>query len=140
MNPKNDTTKRGTILTVDDDLAILILIQTILAAAEYRVVAAGSGKDAIRLARQKHLHIDVALLDVHVPKVQPRELAGKILSLRPKLPILFMSGIVDDEVIRIRLLDEYTGFLPKPFNPDGLLRAVQQAMEPSPPTAVAASE
>lgn len=117
----------------------MILIQTILAAAAYRVVAAGSGKDAIHLARQKHLHIDVALLYVHAPGMQPRELAGTIQSLRPKLPILFMSGSIDDEVIRIRLLDDYAGFLPKPFTGPCLLRAVQQAMEAPRPEAVAAS-
>jgi DNA-binding response OmpR family regulator len=115
MNPKNNGKTRGTILTVDDDPSVLILIQAILTAADYRVVAARTGEDAVRLAKQKHLHINAAVLDVHMPGVRPRDLAGEILSLRPKLPILFMSGLVDEEVILIRMLDEYAGFLPKPF-------------------------
>ena len=118
----------GTVLTVDDERAVSVLIHTILTAAGYRVLTAGNGADAIRLAGLKHLHIDVALLDVHMPGIRPPELADELCLLRPDIRILFMSGMVDDEVIRIRMLNAYAGFLPKPFRPDGLLRAVRQAM------------
>lgn len=131
--------KRGTILVIDDDPAVLILIHAIFSGAGYRVVPAVSGDDAIRLARQRHLHIDVALLDVHMPRMRPRELVDEILSVRPKLPFLFMSGLLDDEVVRIRVLDGYAGFLPKPFHPASLLRVVQEAMETPQATALVAS-
>jgi len=129
MNLANNTENRGTILAVDDDPGILVLVQAILTGAAYRVVAARSGEDAVRLAAQRHLHIDAALLDVRMSNVRPRKLAGEILSLRPKLPIVFMSGIVDAEIIRIRVTDDYAGLLPEPCKRSGLLLAVRQAME-----------
>jgi len=128
---KRNAKKRGTILVADDDSAILVLIRTILTAAGHRVLLACDGDDAIRLVGQKHLSIDVALLDIHMLGMRSSELANEIRSRRPKLPILFMAGIVDDEIIRIRLLDGYAGFLPKPLQLDCLLRAVRQAMAAS---------
>jgi len=128
---KRNAEKRGTILVADDDAAILDLVRTLLTAVGHRVLLARDGDDAIRLVGQKHLSIDAALLDIHMPGMRSAELANEIRALRPKLPILFMSGIVDDEIIRIRLLDGYAGFLAKPFRHDCLLRAVWQAMAAS---------
>jgi len=123
------TENRGTILIVDDDPAVLVLIQGILMAADYRVLLAAERADAVRIALQKHIHIDLFLLDVRLPGVFGTELADEILSIRPNIPVLWMSGFVDEEFIRVRLLDGYAGFLSKPLRRDGLLRAVQQAME-----------
>jgi FixJ family two-component response regulator len=69
------------------------------------------------------------LLDVRVPGVSGTELADEILSIRPNIPVLWMSGFVDDEIIRVKLLDEYAGFLSKPFHGDDLLLAARQAIE-----------
>jgi two-component system cell cycle sensor histidine kinase/response regulator CckA len=110
----------------------LVLVQAILKAAVYRVVAAGSGEDAVRLAGQRYLHIDVALIEVRMPNVRPRELAGEILSLRPELPIVFMSGSVDGEIIRIRVMNDCAGFLPEPSKRSGLLGAVLAMESPRP--------
>jgi two-component system cell cycle sensor histidine kinase/response regulator CckA len=93
MNSVRNAGSWGTVLVVDDDPAVLNLINTILASADYRVLLAGGGEDAIRLAGGKNLNIDVALLDVRMPRVRPAELAKGIRSLRPDIPILFMSGL-----------------------------------------------
>jgi len=122
---------RGTILVVDDDAAVLVLIQNILRAADYRVLLAAERADAVRLARQKYIHIDLVLLDVRIPGVSGTELADEILSSRPDTQVLWMSGFVDDEFIRVKMLDGYAGYLSKPLRRDGLLLAVQQAIEPS---------
>jgi two-component system, cell cycle sensor histidine kinase and response regulator CckA len=120
---------RGTILVVDDDPAVLVLIQNILMAADYRVWLAAERADAVRMARQKHVRIDLALLDVRLPGVSGTELADEILSIRPDIRVLWMSGFVDEEFIRVKLLGGYAGFLSKPLRRDGLLRAVEQAIE-----------
>jgi two-component system, cell cycle sensor histidine kinase and response regulator CckA len=129
MNATSSTGTHGTILVVDDDPSVLVLIQTILTTADYRVLLAAERADAIRMATQKHLHIDLALLDVRMPGMSATALADEMLSLRPNVRVLFMSGFVDEEIIRIKMLDQYAGFLPKPFRSDGLLRAVRHAME-----------
>jgi DNA-binding NtrC family response regulator len=125
-------TNRGTILIVDDDPAVLVLIQTILMAADYRVLLAAQRAHAVRMARQKHIHIDIVLLDVRIPGVSGTGLADEILSLRPNIRVLWMSGFVREEFVRVKMLDAYAGFLSKPLRRDGLLAAVQRAMQPAP--------
>jgi two-component system, cell cycle sensor histidine kinase and response regulator CckA len=120
---------RGTILIVDDDPAVLVLIQNMLTAADYRVLLAAERAAALRLAAQKHIHIDLILLDVRIPGVSGTQLADEILSIRPNIRVLWMSGFVDEEFIRVKLLDGYAGFLAKPLRRDGLLRAVEQGVE-----------
>ena len=124
--------RRGTILIVDDDPAVLVLIQQILMAADYRVLLAAERAGAIRMARQKHIRIDLALLDVRVPGVSGTELADEILSIRPDVRVLWMSGFVDEEFIRVKLHDGDAGFLSKPLHRDGLLLAVEQAIKAVP--------
>jgi DNA-binding NtrC family response regulator len=126
------TGNRETILIVDDDAAVLVLIQNILTAAGYRVMPATEPADAVRMAQQKHIHIDVALLDVRIPGVSGTELADEILSIRPDVRVLWMSGFVDQEFIRVKLLDGYAGFLSKPLRRDGLLSAVNDAINAVP--------
>jgi DNA-binding NtrC family response regulator len=123
---------RGTILVVDDDPAILVLIQNILTAANYRVLAAVERADALRLAAQKHIHMDLALIDVCMPGVRGPEFAAEIRAIRPDIRLLWMSGIVDEEFVRIRLTDGYAGFLPKPLRHAGLLCAIEQAIAGEP--------
>jgi two-component system cell cycle sensor histidine kinase/response regulator CckA len=120
---------RGTILIVDDDPAVLVLIQSILTAADYRVLLAAERADAVRMAAQKHIHIDLVLLDVRIPGVSGTALADELLTIRPNIPVLWMSGFVDDEFIRVKLLDGYAGFLSKPLHRDGLMRAVERSIE-----------
>jgi two-component system cell cycle sensor histidine kinase/response regulator CckA len=128
----NTAENQGTILIVDDDPSVLILVQNILTSAGYRVLPALDRADAVRLAGQKHIHMDMALLDVYMPGVSGTELADEIMSIRPNLRILWMSGFVEDEFIRIKLIAGYSGFLSKPLRRDGLLLAVEQAMAAAP--------
>jgi len=130
MNESGET--RGTVLIVDDDPAVLILIQCILTAADYRVLVAAERAGALRVVQQKHIPIDLALLDVCVPGVSGTELADELLAIRPNIRVLWMSGFVDEEFIRVKLVDEYATFLQKPLHRHDLLVAVEQALEAAP--------
>jgi hypothetical protein len=130
MNESGET--RGTVLIVDDDPAVLILIQCILTAADYRVLVAAERAGALRVVQQKHIRIDLALLDVCVPGVSGTELADELLAIRPNIRVLWMSGFVDEEFIRVKLVDEYATFLQKPLHRHDLLVAVEQALEAAP--------
>src|ERR1700752_3530333 len=83
---------RGTVLVVDDPPAVLLLIQNILTGYDYRVLLAATSEDAIRLARQRHIPMDLVLTDVDMPGVTTSSLVGDLLALRPTLRVLRMSG------------------------------------------------
>ena len=70
-----------TILVVDDDPMVLATCQRILTLGGYAVLAAGSGADALRLAR--NATIDLALLDVMMPGMNGIELAHRLHETHP---------------------------------------------------------
>jgi len=118
---------RRTILVVNRDPAVLLLLQKLLATADCRVLLAGAKGPAIRLMRQHHIRLDLILLDVHVPGITGQEMQDEIMSIRPGIPLLLISAFVDGEFIRVKVRGRA-----------GLLEAVRQALEVRPKTMTAA--
>lgn len=126
------------VLVVDDDVAVLTVIACMLRGGGYNVLLASDAASAVGLAERKSVAIDLALLDVVMPDVSGPDLAERMRAMRPDLKVLFMSGYVDSEVIRIKALDRGLDFLPKPFTADGLLESVDRALRCADPCAAAA--
>src|SRR5690242_7210661 len=106
---------RGTILIVNQDPSVLVLLQTILSAADCRVLVAQDGDGAVRLAWQKQIPIDVVLLDIDLPETK-ESLAEKMHFIRPETAVLSITGFVEDEFVRIKLVEGKADFLPKTRN------------------------
>jgi len=68
------------------------------------------------------------LSDVIMPRVGGRELAAEIRVQWPSVPILFMSGYTNDEVIGRGLIRANEAFLQKPFGPEALDAALRDLM------------
>ena len=81
-----------TILVVDDDPSVGSLTLDILRSPEYLVLFTDDPIEAIRLARQRPGDIDLLLVDVVMPLMDGRELARRVLELRPTVKVLLMSG------------------------------------------------
>ena len=58
-----------------------------------------------------------------------RELAARLREDRPKLPVLFISGYTDDEMVRRGLIDPNHPFLSKPFTPEVLAAKVRLLLD-----------
>ena len=117
-----------TILLVEDEPAILRLTVRLLAGFGYRVIAAASPAEAMRLARETP-HIDLLLTDVVMPEMNGADLAGAITALHPDIGCLFMSGYTADVIARHGVVDEGVRFLAKPFSAADLRASVRAAME-----------
>jgi two-component system cell cycle sensor histidine kinase/response regulator CckA len=70
----------------------------------------------------------LVVTDVVMPVMSGRDLASRIATIRPGLPVIFMSGYTDEDVIRRGLMQRGSRFLQKPFSPDTLARQVHQAL------------
>jgi CheY-like chemotaxis protein len=64
-----------------------------------------------------------------MPELGGRELAARLASLDPALPVLYKSGYTPEDVVQRGLLDPGAPFQPKPFTPDGLARAVRELLD-----------
>jgi signal transduction histidine kinase/DNA-binding response OmpR family regulator len=117
-----------TILVVEDDPAVRLLVEDILGAAGYRVLAAEDGSSALRAAQQHSGEIDLLLTDVVLPKMGGREVATNLTRLRPGIKVLFMSGYTGHSAAQHGTLDSDVNFLPKPFSPDALCEKVRAVL------------
>jgi CheY-like chemotaxis protein len=122
----SEPTERTVVLVAEDEPTILALTTRMLSAKGYTVLAAPSGAEALKLARQTK-RIDVLLTDVIMPGMTGGELAATLARERPGLPIVYMSGY-SNQIIARGVLDAGTLYLPKPFKPQQLLELLELAV------------
>lgn len=84
-----------TILVVEDDSIVRMLIVDVLEELEYKVVEADGSEQALAFLQDRSQQIDLMMTDVGLPGMDGRELAGEARKLRPALPILFASGYAE---------------------------------------------
>ncbi|HET9039087.1 MAG TPA: MASE1 domain-containing protein [Gemmatimonadales bacterium] len=113
------------VMVVEDDAPVRSIAARALAEEGYRVMEAGSGAEAVELLRRSQERPALVLTDVVMPGMSGSELAAAVARLSPGTPVLFTSGYTDSEILRRGLLEPGADFLPKPFSPDALVRAVR---------------
>ena len=119
-------TTAATVLVVDDDDRVRLLTERILVRAGYRVLSATSGPRALALAAAHVGEIDLLLSDMVMPGMSGSELAQAIALARPRIKVLFMSGYDRGQTGPGQRL------ITKPFNRDGLIAAVVDALSGGP--------
>jgi CheY-like chemotaxis protein len=91
----------------------------------------------LELVRSGREPIALVVTDVVMPGMGGRELADHLEALRPDLPVVFVSGYTEEDVVGRGLLRRGRPFLPKPFTPTALTAAVGSVLgregEVSPP-------
>jgi signal transduction histidine kinase/CheY-like chemotaxis protein len=117
-----------TILVVEDEGAVRMLVRRALERYGYKVLTAGTPLEAIELARGSGERIDLLISDVVLPQMSGRALANHILEAKAGTRLLFMSGYTDDAIVHHGVLDEGTPFIQKPFTPQALARKVRQVL------------
>ncbi|NLG35677.1 MAG: transporter substrate-binding domain-containing protein [Lentisphaerae bacterium] len=122
-------TGSGTILLVEDDRSLLGMVRMMLERRGYRVLAAASPAAALRLAGEFQGGIDLLVTDVVMPDMNGRDLAAKLLVLRPGLKRLFMSGYTADVIAHHGVLNEGVHFIQKPFTMGTLMARITEALE-----------
>lgn len=118
-----------TILIAEDEESVLRLSKDILETLGYKVLAAKGTDLAIRLAREYRGRIDLLLTDVVMPDMNGKELSERILTIRPGLKCLYMSGYTADVITRQEILEEGVQFIPKPFSIKDLAIKVRNILD-----------
>lgn len=121
---------KETILLVEDEELVRNLSREILTSCGYQVIVASNGAEALALCGPA-ADIDLLMTDVVMPTMGGRELAERLLLLRPDLRILFTSGYTDDAVVRHGVIGSNTNFIHKPFTVDALTVKIRQILDQS---------
>jgi PAS domain S-box-containing protein len=128
--PADDLTSLGErVLLVEDEDAVRDLAKRILTEAGYWVTATSAGSDALALLEDPKREFDVLISDVVMPGMRGVELARRAAQLRPKLPVLMMSGYTTplDEADRVAIAE--APLLEKPFSRRDLLGEVHRLLD-----------
>jgi CheY-like chemotaxis protein len=121
---------RGTerVLLVEDEDPVREVSARLLKRAGYTVVDSKDGQRALDEFDRHHAAFDIVITDMAMPGMGGRELAQRLRSRSPDIPIVFMSGYTDDEELRSSLVDSRALFIEKPFTPELLLSKVREAL------------
>ncbi len=132
--------RNETVLLVEDEEVLRALLARMLADNGYRVLSAADGEKALALSREHAGRIDLLLTDVVMPRVSGRQLAEQLTRERPDVKTLYMSGHIDQQIVRDGLLDGSLGFLQKPFAPRALLALMRKVLDPDEPAGVSRAD
>ncbi len=125
-----------TLLLVEDEGEVRALARDILQARGYTVLEAPDGAEGLRIGERHPGVIHLLLTDVVMPGMSGRELANRLIALRPGMAVLYMSGYTDNAAVHHGVLDSGATFLQKPMAPDALVRKVRELLDQRTLTAV----
>jgi len=105
----------ATILVVDDEDQVRILVEKMLHDLGYRVYAAADGIEAVEMYRRYKSDIDLILLDMIMPNLAGKEAYAALRKINPKVKVILSSGYSQDGKAAEILGNGILGFIQKPF-------------------------
>jgi DNA-binding NtrC family response regulator len=94
----------------------------------YRVITAADGARALALAAQYDGEIHLLVTDVVMPKMLGKEVAEKMLLIRPDIEVLYMSGYAQPVLASQGRLDPGVNLVEKPFSAATLIEKAGQIL------------
>jgi CheY-like chemotaxis protein len=122
-----------TVLLVDDEPEVAMMLRDVLSTDGYEVVIVRNGADALDILRMRHF--DVILCDIRMPKLDGPGLLRVLQARHPEMArkLILMTG----DVLRAAAVlppDIYVGLLEKPVDPAEVRRRVRDLIDEYPPS------
>jgi len=114
------------VVVVDDDESLRESLEGLLKSLGHAVEVFASAESF--LSSGALAETDLLILDIHMPGMTGPELQRELKSLRPELPIIFITAHSDDGVISRVMAEGAVSCLFKPFSEDSLLNAILKAL------------
>ena len=117
-----------TILLVEDDESVRLLIRRTLEKSGFQVLEAESGERAIRVSEEYDGTIDLLLTDVVMPKMSGWKVAERVRGQRAGIEVLYMSGYSEAAIKRRDDYEPGAALITKIFTPSELVRAINSQL------------
>jgi CheY-like chemotaxis protein len=119
-----------TILVVEDEPSVRMLMRAVLEPRGYQVLEAANGMEALRVWDQHQGLVHLLLTDIMMPEgISGLELATRLRDRSPQLRVIFTSGYSGDVAGPKLHLQEEENFIQKPFAPQRLLETVRRCLD-----------
>jgi PAS domain S-box-containing protein len=126
---KPHAAQNRTVLVVDDEPTVRMLVTEVIQDLGYTAVEAADGPAGLRVLHSD-IHLDLLISDVGLPGgINGRQVADAGRTVRPGLKVLFITGYAETAVVGNGHLDPGMHVLTKPFAMNGLAARVQAIME-----------
>ncbi|MCP5102631.1 MAG: PAS domain S-box protein [bacterium] len=123
LTPGNET-----ILLVEDEEQVREALAKILSKCGYDILPAGNGEDALKLWRKNKNRVDLLLTDIVLPGISGLQLAQKLLEIKSRLKVIYMSGYSDEVISQYGALDKGISFIQKPFTSAVLTEKIKEIL------------
>jgi PAS domain S-box-containing protein len=127
--PVAESETSETILVVEDDTDVRTYLAEVLRNLNYRVITAHNAQVALTVLLQEDRRVDLLLTDIVMPGINGRELGRRAHTMRPELPILYMTGYSRNAVVHHGRLDEGVELLQKPVGQAQLAAQIRRLLD-----------
>jgi len=118
---------KKSILVVDDDETVLLVLKEILLSKGYRVDTAETGTEAIEKSNTRYYNL--ALLDIRLPDMSGTRLLAKMHRANPRMVKIMVTGYSSLDYAIEAVNKGADAYLTKPVKPDSLLKVVEQKLK-----------
>ncbi len=125
----SDSSPVGNILMIEDDEAVTTVTRTMIEKLGYHVLSASTGKEAIDIAHNHDISIDLALLDISLPDMGGSDVYPLLMEARPGLKVVLCSGLSIEGLIQDILDAGADGYIQKPYSFKTLSEKLQEVIE-----------
>jgi CheY-like chemotaxis protein len=130
ISPSKTASHRNeTILLVEDEANLRRLTCQYLKTQGYTVLEAADGAAAVQLCVGHRGEVHLLLTDVIMPGMNGHALAKRIISLRPNVKVLYMTGYAENAIVHNGTLDPGVNLLQKPFSLQSLKEKVREVLD-----------
>jgi two-component system, cell cycle sensor histidine kinase and response regulator CckA len=127
---KRDRSRSGeAVLVVEDDDSVRGLARRVLESRGYRVWLASSPEEALDVMRDYGAEMSLLITDVVLPSMSGHDLVDRVRGHFPSMPVLFMSGYTQGDVLRQGSVTSEEHFLEKPFTPEAFAHTVREILD-----------
>jgi len=115
-----------TILIVDDQAGIRILLNEVFQREGFQTILAANGLEAIKLISEQH--VDGVMLDMKIPGMNGLEILQHIKEQKPDVPVMMMTAYGEQDLINTAMSMGAFGYFTKPFNIFTVVEKVKEAL------------
>ena len=120
---------KGTVLLVDDEVAMLEVESEMISALGYKVLPVDNGREAIDIFTAKKDQIDLVILDMIMPGMNGNEVFAGLKEIDPDIRVILSSGYSLDNRGEQYIKSGFRGILQKPFSMENLSVKIKEVLQ-----------